>query len=79
MATIKLYKNDILEETRMIPVVTEGENLTYCADFHFSNIKLSDSGIYKCEGFVDNDINSLFITPSDVVENYTTVNVKSEC
>ena len=59
-ATIKLYKKDILKETRMIPVVTEGENLTYHADFHFSNIKLSDSGIYKCEGFVDDDINSPF-------------------
>ena len=58
MATIKLYKKDILRETRMIPVVTEEENLTYHADFHFSNIKLSDSGIYKCEGFVDDDINS---------------------
>ena len=78
MATIKLYKKDILRETRMIPVVTEGENLTYHADFHFSNIKLSDSGIYKCEGFVDDDINSPFIIPSDVVEDYITINVKSE-
>ena len=79
MATIKLYKKDILRETRMIPVVTEEENLTYHADFHFSNIKLSDSGIYKCEGFVDDDINSSFIIPSDVVEDYITINVKSEC
>ena len=79
MATIKLYKKDILRETRMIPVVTEGENLTYRADFHFSNIKLSDSGIYKCQGFVDDDINSSFIFPSDVVEDYITINVKSEC
>ena len=79
MATIKLYKHDIFKETRMIPVVTEGENLTYHADFYFSNIKLSDSGIYKCEGFVDDDINSSFIIPSDVVEDYTTINVKSEC
>ena len=78
MATIKLYNKDILRETRMIPVVTEGENLTYHTDFHFSNINLSDSGIYKCEGFVD-DINSFFIIPSDVVEDYITVNVKSEC
>ena len=78
MATIKLYKKDILRETRIIPVVTEGENLTYRADFHFSNIKLSDSGIYKCEGFVDDDINSSFIIPSDVVEDYITINVKSE-
>ena len=79
MATIKLYKKDILRETRMIPVVTERENLAYRADFHFSNIKLSDSGIYKCEGFVDDDINSSFIIPSDVVEDYITINVKSEC
>ena len=79
MATIKLYKEDMLKETRMIPVVTQGENLTYHADFHFSNIKLSDSGIYKCEGFVDDDINSSFINASDVVEDYITVNVKSEC
>ena len=79
MATIKLYYKDILRETRMIPVVTERENLTYHADFHFSNIKLSDSGIYKCEGFVDDDINSSFIIPSDVVEDYITINVKSEC
>ena len=78
MATIKLYNKDILRETRIIPVVTEGENLTYRADFHFSNIKLSDSGIYKCEGFVDGDINSSFIIPSDVVEDYITINVKSE-
>ena len=75
MATIKLYYKDILRETRMIPVVTKGENLTYRADFYF---KLSDSGIYKCEGFVDDDINSSFIIPSDVVEDYITINVKSE-
>ena len=78
MATIKLYKKDVLRETRMIPVVTEGENLTYHADFHFSNIKLSHSGIYKCKGYVD-DINSSFIIPSDFVEDYITVNVKCEC
>ena len=52
MTTVKLYKNDIIEETRMIPAVTQGENLTYHADFHFNNIKLSDSGIYKCEGLL---------------------------
>ena len=79
MATFTLCKKDVLRETRMTPVVTEGQNLTYCADFHFSNIKLSDSGIYKYEGFVDDDIDSSFIIPSDVVEDYTTVNVKSEC
>ena len=79
MATIKLYNRDILRETRMIPVVADGENLTYRADFHFSNIKLSDSGIYKCQGFVDADINSSFIIPSDVVEDYITINIKSEC
>ena len=79
MANIKLYKKDILKETRMIPGITEGENVTYHADFHFSNINLSDSGIYKCEGFVDDDINSSFIIPSDVVEDYITINVKSEC
>ena len=79
MATIKLYNKDMLKETRMIPVITKGENLTYRADFHFSEIKLSDSGIYKCEGFVDDDINSSFIIPSDVVEDYITINVKSEC
>ena len=78
-ANIILYKEDMLRETRMIPVVTEGEYLTYHADFHFSNINLSDSGIYKCEGFVDDDINSSFIIPSDVVEDYITINVKSEC
>ena len=79
MATIKLYNKDMLKETRMIPVITKGENLTYRADFHFSEIKLSDSGIYKCEGFVDDDINSSFIIPSDVVEDYITINVKREC
>ena len=79
MATVKLYKNDIIEETKTIPAVTQGENLTYHADLHFNNIKLSDSGIYKCEGFVDDDINSSIIIPSDVVENYLTVNVKSKC
>ena len=79
IATIKLYKKDILNDTRMIPVVTQGENLTYHADFNFSNIKLSDSGIYKCEGFVDDNIKSSFIIPSDVVEDCITVNVKSEC
>ena len=79
MATIKLYNKDMLKETRMIPVITKVENLTYRADFHFSKIKLSDSGIYKCEGFVDDDINSSFIIPSDVVEDYITINVKSEC
>ena len=78
MATIKLYKKDILRETRMIPVVTEEENLTYHADFYFNNIKSSDSGIYKCEGFVDDDINSSFINASDVVEDYITINVKSK-
>jgi len=79
MGTIKLYKWDILKETRMIPVFTEGENLTYHVDFHFSNINLSDSGIYKCEGFVDDDINSSFIIPSAVAVDYITVNVKCEC
>ena len=79
VATIKLYNKDILNETRMIPVVTEGENLVSFVHFHFSNIKSSDSGIYKCEGIVDDDINSLFIVPSDVVVDYVTVNVKSEC
>ena len=79
MATIILYNKYILREIKMIPVVSDGKNLTYHADFHFSNINLSDSGIYKCEGFVDDDINSSFIIPSDVVEDYTTVNVKSEC
>ena len=78
VATIKLYNKDILNETRMIPVVAEGENLVSSVHFHFSNIKLSDSGIYKCEGFVD-DINSLFIIPSVVVVDYVTINVKSEC
>ena len=79
IAAVKLYKNDIMKETRMIPVIAAREILTYRADFHFNNIKLSDSGIYKCEGFVDDDINSSFIIPSDVVEDYITVNVKSEC
>ena len=79
MATIKLYNKDILRETRMISVVKEGENLTYHADFRFSNTNLSDSGIYKCEGFVDDDINSSFIIPSDVVEDYVTIKVKCEC
>ena len=79
VANIKLYKKDILKETRIIPGKTEGENVAYHADFHFSNINLSDSGIYKCEGFVDDDINSSFIIPSNVVENYITINVKSEC
>ena len=78
VATIKLYNKDFLNETRMIPVVTEGENLVSFVHFHFSNIKISDSGIYKCEGIVDDDINSLFIIPSDVVVDYVTVNVKSE-
>ena len=79
MATIKLYKKDILKKTRMIPGKTEGENVAYNADFHFSNINLSDSGIYKCEGIVDDNLNSSFIIPSDVVEDYITINVKSEC
>ena len=79
MANIKLYKKDVLQETRMIPGITEGANVTYHADFHFSNINLSDSQIYKCEGIVDDDINSSFIIPSDVVEDSITVNVKSEC
>ena len=77
VATINVYNKDILNETRMIPVVTEGENLVSFVHFHFSNIKLSDSGIYNCEGFVD-DINSLFIVQSVVVVDYVTVNVKSE-
>ena len=79
MATVKLYKNNIMKETRMISGDAAGESLTYSANFSFSSINISDSGIYKCEGFVDDDINSSFIIPSDVVEDYITVNVKSEC
>ena len=76
---MKLYNKDILRKIRTIPVVTEGDSLTYSTNFSFSNIKLSDSGIYKCESFVDDDINSSFIIPSDVVGDYITINVKSEC
>ena len=77
MATIKLYNKDILRETRMIPVVTEGENLIYRADFHFSNINLSDSGIYKCEGFVDDAMNSSFIIQSNKTVDSRSIFVKS--
>ena len=41
VATFKFNK-DILKEARMIPLVTEGENLVSCVHFHFSNINTSD-------------------------------------